>query len=455
VRQTRWLAALIAAGCAAPEVADLPAPPDVASGDAAAGWEALRYGGYVGAGVPADVWFDLVGVDDRNLLQREGRSADLSASFNLFAAPNGVEVAGGLTCFGCHAATIDGVYHPGIGNPRVDFVGEGDDSLFEVLEALIAARYGGASPEVEAYAPFARGSAAVSPHTVGPFVGANPAFSLERAAAAHRDPETLVWVDEPLYDVPAEPLWCDTPPLWHADKKTRLYWTGFGTGEIERMLMQISVVALTDAEQAEVILEDFDDIRAWMAALEPPPYPGEVDAALADAGRGVFEAGCAECHGTYEEPHTYPERFVPVDDVGTDPVYAMGFVDSAFVDWAVSSWFGERASAPGDVPGYVAPPLDGIWATAPYLHNGSVPDLVSLLDPAQRPARWRPNPFDTEMDHERVGWPYTEPPPLPPGEADPWTYDTAVSGAGNGGHTYGAALTEAERAQVLEYLKTL
>lgn len=452
--RTGWLLVAIAAACSGDdEVEPAPPPPGgPAAGDPEAGWEALRYGGFVGAGVPADVWFELIGVDDRNLLEREGRSAGLSASFNLFEAPNGVEVAGGITCFGCHAATIDGVFYPGIGNPRADFVGGDDGAMFEVLELLVDNRYGAGSPEAAALAPFARGSAAVAPHMVAPFVGANPAFSIERAAAAHRDPETLAWVNEPLYEVPDEPLWCDTPPLWHADRKTRLYWTGFGDGQIERMLMQLSVVAVEDVAQAEEILEDFADIRAWMAALEPPPYPGEVEAALAEAGRAVFEANCAECHGTYGEEPAWPERFVPVAEVGTDPVYASGFVDSPFVDWAVESWFGEGSTHPGAVPGYVAPPLDGIWATAPYLHNGSVPDLVSLLDPAQRPARWRRHPSDTSMDHQRVGWPYTEP---AADAVDPWTYDTSASGAGNGGHLYGEALSEAERGQVLEYLKTL
>ncbi|MEZ4235007.1 MAG: c-type cytochrome [Myxococcota bacterium] len=423
-------------------------------GDPDAGWDALRYGDFVGSGVPADVWFDLVGESPSNLLERDGRSAGLPSSFNLFEAPSGAEVVGGITCFGCHAGWIDGTFVPGLGNPRADFVGADDASMFELLGTIVEARYGDDSPEALAYDQFSRGFSAVSAASTGPFVGANPAFSLERAAAAHRDPATLAWEDAPRYDVPAEPLWCDTPPLWNADRKQHLYWTGFGTGRIDRMLMQISVVAVADADQAEEILQQFPDIRAWMAALQPPPFPEPVDPALADAGAQVFATACASCHGTYGEGGTYPERFVPLDEIGTDPVYALGFVDSDFVDWAASSWYGEGAPPPGDVAGYVAPPLDGIWATAPYLHNGSVPDLASLLDPSQRPDRWRRDPDDSTLDHVRLGWPYTVP---EPGSAtdDAYVYDTSVSGAGNGGHGYGAALTEDERAQVLAYLATL
>ena len=76
--------------------------------------------------------------------------------------------------------------------------------------------------------------------------------------------------------------------------------------------------------------------------------------------------------------------------------------------------------------GYLAPPLYGIWATAPYFHNGSVPDLWGVLTPEDRPALWRrwstparPDQdgrvvmgFDTDLqrafDTERVGWRYDE-----------------------------------------------
>ena len=60
--------------------------------------------------------------------------------------------------------------------------------------------------------------------------------------------------------------------------------------------------------------------------------------------------------------------------------------------------------------GYQAPPLDGIWATAPYLHNGSVPTLRTLLDSSIRPARFT-RPQSTEFDNydkTNVGWKFTE-----------------------------------------------
>lgn len=99
----------------------------------------------------------------------------------------------------------------------------------------------------------------------------------------------------------------------------------------------------------------------------------------------------------------------------------------------------------------MAPPLDGVWATAPYLHNGSVPTLRALLESSTRPRFWRRD-FDSSVyDKEAVGWPYET---LDSAE-DAATYDTTQTGYGNLGHTFGDPLTATERVAVIEYLKTL
>jgi hypothetical protein len=110
-------------------------------------------------------------------------------------------------------------------------------------------------------------------------------------------------------------------------------------------------------------------------------------------------------------------------------------------------------------PGYVAPPLDGIWATAPYLHNGSVPTLELVLDSAARPTYWKRVDYDsTHFDEQALGWPFIE---LPYGQDDApqneikYVYDTTKWSQSNRGHTFGDHFTHAERRAVLEYLKTL
>ena len=100
---------------------------------------------------------------------------------------------------------------------------------------------------------------------------------------------------------------------------------------------------------------------------------------------------------------------------------------------------------------YKARPLTGVWATAPYLHNGSVPSLAELLTPAEQrvPAFYVGN---NEFDFQNVGLST---------DASPGAvlFDTtAPKGNRNTGHTgqlYGTELTPEEKRALLEYLKVV
>ncbi|MFT5679890.1 MAG: mono/diheme cytochrome c family protein [Myxococcota bacterium] len=419
------------------------------TGDPDAGWQALRYGDFVGAGVPADTWFDLIGTDTRNLLQREGDSAGLSQSYNLFDAPNGVEVVGGIACFGCHSSTLDGEFIVGLGSAFSDY-SQNDASTYNLAGGYINATYGADSPEAEAYWPLWRAVDVLEGQITTPFAGVNPAFAIERGIAAHRDPQTLDWVEEPLFAIDDFVLASDVPAWWHVQKKGGLYYTGQGQGDFVPLLTQTSIVGIEDADHAADIAEAFSDVLAWMMTLEPPVWPGEIDATRAEEGAEVFAESCSRCHGTYGEEETYTTWLIPLEEVGTDPAYAQGLTEGDFADWLAESWYGSGDAIIDPVPGYVAPPLDGIWATAPYLHNGAVPDLVSLLDPDQRPTVWQRSFSSSTYDYDRVGWPWSD-----STAGEPGAYDTTQYSYSNQGHEYGAALTLGEREAVLEYLKTL
>ena len=105
----------------------------------------------------------------------------------------------------------------------------------------------------------------------------------------------------------------------------------------------------------------------------------------------------------------------------------------------------------------MAPPLDGVWATAPYLHNGSVPTLWHLLHPSERPLVWRRTP--TGYDDERIGLVVESADEMPAERLVPATrrtwFDTRRAGKSAGGHEFVDALDAAEKTAVLEYLKTL
>jgi cytochrome c peroxidase len=100
--------------------------------------------------------------------------------------------------------------------------------------------------------------------------------------------------------------------------------------------------------------------------------------------------------------------------------------------------------------GYANHPLDGIWARAPYLHNGSVPTLRDLLNaPEQRPTSFFRG-YDV-FDRARVGF-VTD-----VAEEDGrrfFRYDTAIPGNSNAGHLYGVSLSDEDKQAIVEYLKT-
>ena len=106
---------------------------------------------------------------------------------------------------------------------------------------------------------------------------------------------------------------------------------------------------------------------------------------------------------------------------------------------------------------YKGRPLNGIWATAPYLHNGSVPTLWHLLHPDDRPALWTRT--EDGYDRDKVGLEATTFEKLPDAAKTPAQrreyFDTRLPGKNAAGHPFPDELSEAEKRAVLEYLKTL
>jgi mono/diheme cytochrome c family protein len=292
----------------------------------------------------------------------------------------------------------------------------------------------------------------VGPYTITDAKGVNPADNLAAILFAHRDPKTFAWHDPPLLEAPPEivvPV--DVPPWWHMKKKHAMFYVAAGRGDHARTMMAASTLCTDTIDEAREIDSYMADIYAYLLTLEAPKYPFAIDTALAEQGRVVFESSCQSCHGSYGTTESYPNLWVDVDYVGTDGVLALGasqFADR-FLAWFAESFYGE-VSRLEPQEGYVAPPLDGIWATAPYFHNGSVPTIEAVLDSSKRPKFWTRSFSSTDIDQDALGWIYTSL-DTPAGPA----YDTTAFGYANTGHTFGDALTPDERRAVIEYLKTL
>ena len=208
------------------------------------------------------------------------------------------------------------------------------------------------------------------------------------------------------------------------------------------------------------VREVFDFLHAVMS----PPFPGQIDHALALEGAAVYANACAACHGEYSSGLedvrllAHPNRLTPQDRMLTDSIrWAAADLDEATRHLGSMGYLKHLEIENGG--GYVAPDLGGVWATAPYLHNGSVPTLWHLLHAEHRPERFYVGGHALDYDLMGIA-----------GEVDadgvyryldgyqPWSrpalYDTREPGRSNAGHEF-RLLKEAEKAALLEYLKLL
>lgn len=210
----------------------------------------------------------------------------------------------------------------------------------------------------------------------------------------------------------------------------------------------------------------YDEVREIMSFLteyHAPPFPGRLDTALAREGRSIYVARCAECHGDVSQGLTsvrvvrFPNRLVPQREIGTDSI-RWASVSPATIRAFRGSDYRDLVDAE-NTGGYVATLLSGLWTSAPYLHNGSVPTLWHLMHPDERPERFLVGGH--RLDFRRMGIDLV---PAPDGSlryppeytswSTPALYDTRLPGQGNAGHEREfRVLSEDQKTALLEFLK--
>lgn len=342
----------------------------------------------------------------------------------------------GIDCMLCHGGSILGKSYVGLGNSSLDI-----QALFE--ELAIASGNPGKLPFQFSQARGVNEAGAFSVYLLG---FRNPDLSL---AKQYRD---LGLKDDACEDV---------PPWWHLKKKRTMYHVGATDARSVRSIMQFMMHPLTVPQEFHKAEPAFRDVLQYLTTIEAPKYPFPVETAKAKAGEAIYRKNCAKCHGTYGEKWSYPNKVIPLAEIGTDPKRYEN-IGPKFGDAYNASWFAQEGEGKPVKPtgGYQAPPLDGVWATAPYFHNGSVPTLLGVLNSKSRPKVFTRSfrTDEADYDKDRIGWKVQEVPPADaklPGIERRKVYDTTQPGRGNGGHTYGDDLSEVERGAVIEYLKTL
>ncbi len=238
----------------------------------------------------------------------------------------------------------------------------------------------------------------------------------------------------------------DLPQIWNQKPREGMYlhWDGNNNNIRERNYAAAMAIGATPQS---VIQANFDRVTNFLLTLQPAGYPFPIDSAAAARGHAIFDANCANCHAFGGS------QTGQVTDIGTIRTdrHRLDSFSAALVNK-----FHSINSPPfvfdayRKTNGYANVPLDGIWARAPYLHNGSVPNLHALLMPeAERPTLFYRG-YDV-YDPDQVGFLSSGPDAAKAG----FQVDTNIPGNGNQGHSYGVNLSDSQKHDLIEFMKTL
>jgi len=351
-----------------------------------------------------------------------------------------------MNCFACHGGSLYGESYPGAPNTTYAL-----ESLTEQVRKT----------KLKIGKPLAQMDLGSMVMPLGTSNGTSNAVMFGVALMNFRDADLNIHTNR--IPAPMTHHDMDAPPWWHFYRKSHLYIDGFAE-KGHKGLMQFMLVRQNGPDKFRYWEKDFREVYRFLEELRPPKFPLPIDAEKANHGRVVFENHCARCHGTYQPSPTsnrnaghYPEKMVDIDDVNTDRV-RFDALTPKHRDAYGQSWFADygKQTTYTDVSGYIAPPLDGIWASAPYLHNGSVPTLWHLLHPQERPKVWRR--IALSLDEESIGLVVETLEDVPKKLTNAqrrWFFDTRTEGKSAQGHDYPDELTEEQKTVLLEYLKTL
>jgi len=482
--------------------------------------------------------YPLLGEDPN---QTDGGSGQLPAAFTQTHNPDGSWSSNiAITCAACHGGQIgtadDG---PGLGQLL------GRNGLTD-LDVLLTEWGGGDTGFYLFGLNRVRGSGDITnfqmfglltlydPHTLPTFL--NPDFWLESTSGS------------------------ENPPSWWnlGHRAAKFYDAGMSSDSTRIELSWYMPYAATPQYQLgyDWIAANEYDANTWLLSVRSPPYPSglPLNTALAEQGSVLFHTldlwessrhnpyprpaqgngSCASCHGAYAPRYVNNPAFLasptlagmagnvtPIALIGTDP--ARLNANTAAQQMQFDNNFFGYDGQPGCVDeynavGYLAPPLYGVWAEAPYFHNGSVPNVWAVLKSSDRPTIWRriskPSQpgvvmgFQTALsayDPVHMGWQYDTLTCDPTGLLSPYLactvgidpekspliqsllsilfangslawnilselqaptftkqgienrkiYNTHMFSQSNAGHQFTDVLTDTERTAIIEYLKTL
>lgn len=241
--------------------------------------------------------------------------------------------------------------------------------------------------------------------------------------------------------LPPGPAKADIPAVWMIDAHGYANWDATLKGFARSMTSSLALVG----DGTKIDLPQNALIQAFLPKLPPEPYPFDIDTAARARGKVTFEQNCASCH----DATPGRSRDALIFSVDTDPLRAdaitpltaklmSGVIQKVCPPTQPECIFEKDAIVvdPSSKRGYVGGSLYGVWAQAPYLHNGSIPTLRQLLVPELRTSE----PFlrgSISYDQKNGGWewdPAKEDELRKRGDTALALHDIRQAGFGNIGH---------------------
>ena len=265
------------------------------------------------------------------------------------------------------------------------------------------------------------------------------------------------------------------PFIWEIGILDWFHWDGNTKSATERNVgeaLGVGVIVDPATGESTIRLDNILRLEALAAKIQPPQWPvdvlGPIDDAKKAAGAKLFKQHCAKCHDILKADGKIKDMIVGIDKLKTDdlrvknirrPVGGEGFFDA--ISPLLKKVIEAAETDPGDINmnhwrpskqrgpvvlGYPNRQLRSVWASPPYLHNGSVPNIYELLlPPEQRSKKFRLG--SREYDREKLGYVQDA--------AATFEFDTSLKGNSNVGHDYkNAQFTKEQRFELIEYLKT-
>jgi hypothetical protein len=405
--------------------------------------------------------------------------ADADSALDLGLSPferDGKEYAS-LNCFACHAGVVNGVVVAGLAsNSTVQRSSPLTDVRGEVVRG----------DNFGQYAVWNLAASIANPEETGLLTSAEETELTEVMKNTQRPPVQAM-------------------PWWTMKYKVRDYWYGDGgPHDAAHFSLNFSIGNEEINEHHTEHVAMTARALAFARETQSPVYPEKLDASLVQTGEEIFHGkldpedrstflACFQCHGEYTKKTSALDYSMPgswivnysgselLRNVGTDPSYSevieefapiVAHLDKLAVYYDAQ---GTPELTPVDRPlkgiGYIPPPLVGVWTTAPYFHNGSVPTIEAVLNSKLRPEIWDRDKSPHAYDMESVGLEYkaltkaqyadlaataAAAPDKSQAKVDMgFIYDTNNFGRGKMGHTWGDSLNDYERMAVIEFLKSL